>query len=86
MQRLNFVTEDRLTVEVGLELGIKLGLITKDENDKFVCCHHDIDRVIQYGVKNGFFKPHFEFGEPYYHTTQAGIDLLDSRIQDQNEN
>lgn len=86
MMSRSFVTDDRTSIDVAVEFGIKNKLMEK-------CYQHggehyhfedaDVPKMINMAIKEGLLKLHLELGEWYYHPTQKGLNFLDSRHEQQ---
>jgi len=87
---MKFVTDDYLSVDVGIEIAIKFGFGSRhiDDNGKehFHGFEQDkVDEIINFGAKKNYFKIHLELGEWYYHPTKEGLSLLSSNNIERNE-
>ena len=81
---LKYITDDKICLDIGIEIGKRFFKLEVHEGDDDCVCYNEFtqekaDEIIQFGLKYGYFKCHYELGELYYHATKAGLALLDSR-------
>ena len=80
----NWVTDDPTSSDIGVQIGLKYKIFTKCDNPEHEDKIHGVDQVnvnkiIQFGLREGYFKGHLELDEFYYHSTKKGLALLDSK-------
>lgn len=78
-------TDDPVCSDIGIQIGLNEGIFFTCDDPRHEDSFHGVNQrsvneIINIGIEEGYFKVHLELNEWYYHSTQKGLDLLDSRI------